>query len=648
MKARSHSIELLDSRVAPAAVVTYTDIDGDLVKITASAGPLNGFDLLLSNGAGNPGVLWRLDLTDPDFKEANITFTVTRVAGGDGLANVGFINGGVNDLGNVTVKGDLTSIDCGDGNANNGPSLKTLKVRSMGRFFLAMQPVEGDLVSAIAGTFNSLKVQRDLANAEVFVTGGDLLSVKVGGSVIGGGETFGSGGSIYVQGGNLGPVKVGRDVIGGFKGFNGSIGAEKDVASITIGGSLIGGAGENSGFLFAGFAATATDEYNMGPVKIGQDLVGGSGASSGGVALMRGVGKLTSITVGGSIVGGNGQLSGSIRSGDPDIFVDGSAKLGKVTVGGAVWGAAGGQSGFIHADGDLGPVKIGRDVHGGSGEFSGFIDSSTAAAVNLGGSLVGGSGFHSGGLQFDMVTGKIAITRSIIGGSGTAAGRVLVVSDAGDIFVGGNVVGGSISNDEEGDRSGSIDVDGIGRSITIRGSMIAGTDDSSGTIRDIGSIFVGSIGAITVKGNIVGNQTNPARITIAGKVAETGFALGKLTVGGRVEWAVIEALSGNAKNLTIGTVRVGGDWIASSLASGVNAGNGFYGDGDDALLAGNISSIASIIIGGAILGSDANTDSFAFIADTIGSFKAFGRTFAATPPVAFSGETREDTVLREL
>ena len=32
-----------------------------------------------------------LDLTDPSFKDANITFSVTKVAGGDGLAHVGAI-----------------------------------------------------------------------------------------------------------------------------------------------------------------------------------------------------------------------------------------------------------------------------------------------------------------------------------------------------------------------------------------------------------------------------------------------------------------------------------------------------------------------------------------------------------------------------
>src|SRR4026208_301877 len=100
-------LETLESRIVPASMLTYTDIDGDKVAITASVGNLTGHATVVG------GQLQLLDISDASFNHANITFSVVKVAGGDGLAAVGRINGGTNDLGNVVVKGDLGNIDCG-------------------------------------------------------------------------------------------------------------------------------------------------------------------------------------------------------------------------------------------------------------------------------------------------------------------------------------------------------------------------------------------------------------------------------------------------------------------------------------------------------------------------------------------------------
>jgi hypothetical protein len=86
------NIEPLESRIAPASVtVPYTDIDGDLVKITATLPgtalpPLDAGDLAFV--PGKPGQLARLNLTDSGFTGANIVFTVTKAPAGDGLAHV--------------------------------------------------------------------------------------------------------------------------------------------------------------------------------------------------------------------------------------------------------------------------------------------------------------------------------------------------------------------------------------------------------------------------------------------------------------------------------------------------------------------------------------------------------------------------------
>ena len=94
----------------------------------------------------------------------------------------------------------------------------------------------------------------------------------------------------------------------------------------------------------------------------------------------------------------------------------------------------------------------------------------------------------------------------------------------------------------------------------------------------------------------------------------------------------------------IGTVTVGGDWIASNLVAGVQddanpARNAFFGDGNDQKITGGtdtaarISKIASITIKGAVLGTGSIlTDHFGFLATNIGIFKAGGVTVATPTP----------------
>jgi hypothetical protein len=66
--------------------------------------------------AGGPPLSRKIDAKTP---VGGISVTVSAVrpaAGGDNLVNVGYILSGNNDLGAVTVKGDLGGIDAGDAN----------------------------------------------------------------------------------------------------------------------------------------------------------------------------------------------------------------------------------------------------------------------------------------------------------------------------------------------------------------------------------------------------------------------------------------------------------------------------------------------------------------------------------------------------
>src|SRR5262249_22721187 len=147
------NIEPLEARIAPASFVTFPDIDGDQVKVTTSAGDLTGAVIIFSIG-GKPAVA-EVRLNNPGLDGANLTVTVTKVLGGDGLTTVGHIDGGTNDFGSITIAGDLGDIDCGSGTAGT-PAIKSLNVRSLGAYGLASQPVGGDLTSNLFGALGAL------------------------------------------------------------------------------------------------------------------------------------------------------------------------------------------------------------------------------------------------------------------------------------------------------------------------------------------------------------------------------------------------------------------------------------------------------------------------------------------------------------
>src|SRR5262245_43508546 len=187
-KSARPTVELLESRITPASMFTYSDGDGDQVTVTSSRGDLAGTFQFATVGVGVE--LAVLDLTDPAFQGANLAVSVTRAGSGDGLTSVGGIKATGNDLGEVVIKGDLGDIDCGDADTTT-PALKLLKVHSMGRFGVVTQGGLGELTSAINGALGALAVAGDIKDAFIVVSGttaadGTIGSVAIGGSLIGG------------------------------------------------------------------------------------------------------------------------------------------------------------------------------------------------------------------------------------------------------------------------------------------------------------------------------------------------------------------------------------------------------------------------------------------------------------------------------
>ncbi len=719
------NIEPLEARIAPASVLAYADIDGDKVTITSSIGNLANHATIVG------GQLQLLDLSDPSFNHANITVSVVKAGAGDGLAAVGRINAGANDLGVVSIKGDLGDIDAGS-NTGGTPAIKSLSVRSMGVYGLATQGGAGDLESDIHGALGSLNVAGDVKEAFINVTGASATigPVSIGGSLIGGANT--SSGQIYSDGG-IGAVKIGHDVQGGTgvrSGFIDAGGGGAAIGPVTIGGSLIGGSSDFCGSIFSGLG--------IGAVKIGQDVQGGSGQDSGKIDAAGGL--LASLTIGGSVIGSGGtygayghlaqiggdgigavSIGGSLIGGfntysgeilsagglgavkiGHDVrggsaantgHIESNGKTTGITLGGSLIGGSNTSSGAIFSAGGLGAVKIGHDVQGGSGVDSGYIDSiGDLAGVTLGGSLIGGSTLVSGSIFSNSDMGAVKIGGDLKGGSGSSSGLIDSSGKLASVTLGGSLVGGSNTDSGEifsgGDMgavkiggdikgasiaSGSLESSGLiesfgGRiaSVTLGGSIFAGVDNSSGgSLTGNASIHAAhDLGSLTVKGGLIGSVGSGGDITnviISAKgqafpTATADVAIGKITIGGRVERAQILAgyntsLTATDGNAQIGTVSVGGDWAASDLVAGVqDGGSTGFGDAGDFIIGGgaSIAKIAAITIEGVVIGTPAAGDRFGFESHAIGSFKAAGVSIPIVTPVLLSLITGSDVTIRKV
>jgi hypothetical protein len=427
--------------------------------------------------------------------------------------------------------------------------------------------------------------------------GGRIASVTIGGSLLAG-PGYASG--AVSAAGSMGPVKIGGQVRGGDDLYSGRIESGGSIASVTIRGSLVGGAGEDSGRVEAA--------GSIGPVTIRGSVVGGAGQNSGRVFAG---GTLGPVVVAGDVAGGTAFQSGTIAS---------SGAIASVAVGGSLTGGTAGTTGLISAGGDLGPVSVRGSVVGGA-DFSGMIvGSGKIASLAIGGSLVGGADF---------------------------AGRVSAGGGIATLTIGGDIRGGSASGTTSLNQSGYVGAKRIG-ALTVGGSVVSGTDNTSGAFANNGAIRVADdIGTATIKGSLIGNSTNPVIISARGQAtpgATGDIAIGALTVFGRAEYARILAgfdQQGVAKNADaqIGAVTVSRDWFASSLVAGaLPGGGGKFGDGDDVKMAGAgvkdsatlKSAIQSVTIGGQAFGTLGGTDSFGIVAQMVGAVTVAGTPFATT------------------
>lgn len=612
-------IEPLESRIAPAAIYTFTDVDGDKVTIKTSLGSNAE---LASAATVVVGQLQLLDLSASVFENTTVTITATKAGGGDGFVNVGAIKADNLDLGLVTVAGDLGQIDCGDANLST-IGLAGLNVRSMGAFGLDTQGDSPSFVSNINGPMGALVVKTDLTGVHLDISGGNIASIAIGGSLIGSSDNFAG---LIQTSGNIGAVTIGKNIVGGSGDDTGKIRASGSIGNITIGGSILGGAGEYSGSIVATSA--------VGAVKVGGDIIGGAETYTGYLSF----GSAVSLSVGGALIGGSNDYAGLIKT---------TGNIGPVSIGKGIIGGSAYYGGTIISGGSIGNVTITGSIVGGSGDKSGAIISTLQAGiVKITGDLVGGQGTPSGYLEFGSAA-SITITGSVLG-AGEDSGAIVLEGNSGAIIVGGDLLGliegsGSIVSDTGtissitiggsflGQREGSalISAAHLG-AIKIGGDLVGGSGSESARI-----ITTGRLASLTIEGSLIGGTGDNSGFVSAGSLGAlkishdlrggTGGESGKILSAGNIDSITIAgSLVGNSGSYnsvagqwgqisasgTIGAVKITGDIVGRA---GAYSGSIVNGTGSDQAFL-----INSVSVGGSVIGGSGENSGFLSSAGRLG------------------------------
>ena len=633
---------LLASLVS-ATKISYQDADGDNVTVTLSKAVLT---------AGNVNSIFTFDVGTVDgnntTKQQLRTINLTGVAGiagtsittaavrstttgGDGFAALGQINATGIDIGAVTIDGDLGRILAGDATTST-QGVGALKVHSIGRYGTLSGAT--NLETVIQGKLASLTTKSDVKESRFQVFGdanGQIGTISIGGSLIGGATS--QAGRIIASG-NIGAVTIKGNVIGGAGAISGSIRAGGKLASITVEGSVIGGAGGLSGNIHG--------ETEIGEVNITGDVIGNAGEGSG---MLFTIGKLTSVTIGGSLVGGAGTSSGMVYS---------KLDMGPVTIKGSILGGSASSSDFDEAtgavitDGKLSSLTVGGSIRAGSGDYSATVYADLEVGpVKVTGSVIAGIGQLSGSiLTFNGKMGSVTLGGSLIGGSGINCGRIESYLDMGPVTIGGDIVGGSSSNG-----SGQLICEQNMGAVTIGGSLIGGSGNGSGKIQS-----GNKIGAMKIGGDIRGSTGLGGRIEAFGNVTSvtvggsliggtaygSGFIevgeLGTLTIEGNI---VGGSASGSSDLQNSGCVlarRISTVTLNGSLIAGTDNTSGMFSS-NGAIRASN--DIASLTIKGSVIG---NSTSKALIAAR-GQFAPSGATDLAIGKLTINGRVEYGLIL---
>jgi hypothetical protein len=578
-----------------------------------------------------------------------------KITGNAGLIHVGHdVSGGSSATsGRIEVDGNTPGISVG-GSLNGARHSHTGEIIVGGN--AGIVTIGADINGGDNATQSATATPIDITNTG-YIQAGHFTSVTVNGSIFSGNNTSSS----TPNGGQPGSGP------GGALTNSGAIRAAHDIPLVHVFGDIVGNS--NTSVVISG-KGQATPPATTPDLAIGSFIAGGRVT----FANIEAGYDLTD-----TAVNANGSIGSLAITGDffgSEAVAD---KIGTVGVGGSVIGASG-NTGMISATGGLGAVTIKGNLAGGNGNNSGAIsDGGNALGISVGGSVLGGSGLNSGQIKITGNAGLIHVGHDVSGGNSASSGRIEVDGNTlgvsvggslngarhnhtGEIIVGGNAgivsVGGDINGGDNATQSATptpIDITNTGfiqaghfTSVTVNGSIFSGFNTSSSTpqngtpgsgpggkLTNSGAIrATNDIPLIHVFGDLTGNATNPVVISAKGLAtlaanATTDLAIGGLTVGGRVTNANIEAgfdTSDNAVNgsAQIGTILVGGDWVASNAIVGIAPGpDKTFGDTTDDARAATatpniLAKIASITVGGQVAGTPASGDIYAFEAQQIG------------------------------
>jgi hypothetical protein len=386
-------------------------------------------------------------------------------------------------------------------------------------------PDSASIVAATAGAIGPVTIRGDLAGgtgggsasvrAEAYtytpssgsplLIGGTIASVLVGGNVTG---DDGSASGAVVAGQGVGAVNLGS-VTGGSGEASGAVSSGGNIGSVLIRGSLVGGIGQQSGAILAGVGGAGS----LGPVRITGDLQGGSGAQSGAVRaygnasiqpvytytggnyygsgtqvlsriIVRQVGGvISSVGIGGSLLGGTGDDSGTIAAVGSTDLGDGEVArgiVGPVTIRGDIRGGsgAGTRAGAIWAEG--GTIdRPNPDPYSFYNTLPPFLFGGVVVSVGVGGAVRGGSSPGGASIQADHAIGSVTVAGNWTAGS-------IVAGYRSDGFF-------------DPDTATATGMGGVIGTIRVGGGTISGTADPN----DSFTFLADHIGALIVGGKAV-------------------------------------------------------------------------------------------------------------------------------------------------
>jgi hypothetical protein len=162
----------------------------------------------------------------------------------------------------------------------------------------------------------------------------------------------------------------------------------------------------------------------------------------------------------------------------------------------------------------------------------------------------------------------------------------------------------------------------------VGGSLIAGTGLEAGQIRGAG------LDSVMLRGSVVGTADHHAIISLRSLFDSPN----NVTVMGEVRFGEIIGFSSDnvvaMGDGQLGVIKIGGDFIASSIAASAQPGPNGYGSGDVLLPGGDseiLATIASITIGGQALGTIGGTDHYGIVAERIKSLEIGGNLIPLNP-----------------